>query len=288
MRQVLAQLNSHSRDQYITFYARGHKYFISSDPKSKYTSVTTFIHSLFPKFDADLIISKMMNSKKWGPDHKYWGQTPEQIKESWKQNGNSVASAGTSMHETIEAFMNQNILAQTQTQTQIKNHKMLYDYYVENPNNQPQFSNFNSTPEWSYFLKFILDNENLIPYRTEWMIFHEEAKLAGSIDMVYINEDGTLSIYDWKRAKEITKYNSFDEFALNPHIAHLHHTNFWHYSLQLNIYKKILETKYDKIVSKLALIRLHPNSETQSYELLEVPFLEKEVDDLFNERINNL
>jgi hypothetical protein len=27
--------------------------------------------------------------------------------------------------------------------------------------------------------------------------------LAGSIDMVYKNEDGTFSIYDWKRTKQM-------------------------------------------------------------------------------------
>ena len=47
-----------------------------------------------------------MNSKGWGPGHKYWGQTAEEIKASWKNNGTSVAEAGTNLHEQIENFMN--------------------------------------------------------------------------------------------------------------------------------------------------------------------------------------
>ena len=59
-------------------------------------------------------------------------------------------------------------------------------------------------------------------------------------------------------------------------------TNFWQYSLQLNTYKKIIEDKYGKTVTKLCLVRIHPDA--QEYELLEVPFLDKEVSDLFLER----
>jgi ATP-dependent exoDNAse (exonuclease V) beta subunit len=127
------------------------------------------------------------------------------------------------------------------------------------------------------------DHHYLKPYRTEWTIYHEDAKIAGSIDMVYENPDGTLEIYDWKRCKEITAVNGWNETATNPLIKHLPATNFWQYSLQLNTYKKILEEKYGKRVTKLCLVRIHPDS--SQYELLEVPFLDKEVGDLFAERM---
>ena len=61
-------------------------------------------------------------------------------------------------------------------------------------------------------------------------------------------------------------------------------TNFWHYSLQLNTYKAILERKYGKIVTNLCLVRLHPDNPEESYELLPVPILTKELNDLFEER----
>jgi hypothetical protein len=61
-------------------------------------------------------------------------------------------------------------------------------------------------------------------------------------------------------------------------------SNFWHYSLQLNTYKKILEEKYDKKIKDLYLVRLHPDIIEETYELLEVPSLEKEMNELFEER----
>jgi hypothetical protein len=270
VKPILSNVYGVERDSLIKFYTRGHKYEILSDKGSKYTSVTTWNHSHFPKFDADKIIDNIFKSKSWGPAHKYWGQTAEQIKASWKANGDAVAGAGTNLHERIENFMNNEKLKPGY------NLKDLYEDYNNTLEDQQL--------EWNYFIKFVNDNAELKPYRTEWMIFHEDLKLAGSIDMVFENNDGTLSIYDWKRSKEITKVNNWNQYALNPLISEMPDTNFWHYSLQLNTYKRILEEKYDKKVTKLCLVRLHPNAEEKTYELLDVPILDKEMTSLFEER----
>jgi hypothetical protein len=269
---TLKNKNAHDRDAQIRFYARGHKYEIITDVHSKYTSVTTWNHTHFPKFDADAVIKNIFNSKSWGPDHKYWGQTADQIKASWKNNGDAVAGAGTSLHERIEYFMNNEHLSPDYT------HKELYEFYMEHQGDD------DDVKEWNYFLQFIRDHPDLKPYRTEWMIYDEELKLAGSIDMVYENPDGTLSIYDWKRSKEIIKTNNWNKYALNPIIGHMPDTNFWHYSLQLNTYKAILERKYGKVVTNLCLVRLHPDNPEETYELLPVPILTKELNDLVEQR----
>ena len=117
------------------------------------------------------------------------------------------------------------------------------------------------------------------------MIYDEELKLAGSIDMVYENPDGTLMIYDWKRSKEISKTNGWNKSAITECIEHLPDTNFWHYSLQLNTYKTILERKYGKIVTNLYLVRLHPNNPKKTFELLKVPILQNEMNDLIEHRL---
>jgi hypothetical protein len=271
---ILQNKNSHPRDDFIKFYNKGHKYEIACDPGVKYTSVTTWNHNHFPKFDADAIIKNIFKSKDWGPNHKYWGLTAEQIKDSWKFSGNVAASAGTNLHERIELFMNSNKFEDNEyTQHE------LYELYI---NNYDRFED--EQIEWNYFIQFVKDHPELKPYRTEWMIFDEDLKIAGSIDMVYENPDGTLSIYDWKRSKDITKVNNWNKFATNPLISHIHDTNFWHYSLQLNTYKAILERKYGKQVTYLCLVRLHPDNEEQTYELLEVPILTNEIVSLFEER----
>lgn len=277
----LSTKNSHPRDTRIQFIEEGHKYIINPpEIPNPYTSVTTLVHSNFEKFDADNIIAKIMSGHSWGPGNKYWNMTPTEIKKQWNETGKIAAQLGTELHFRIECFMNAgNPL----------------------PNN-----NFISTPdydcpEWRQFIDFYInfrgqnekeDEDNNSrenspqPYRTEWVVFHEEAHIAGSIDMVFENNDGTLSIYDWKRVKDINNNRipkKWTKYSHNPILKHIPDTNYWHYSLQLNIYKFILENKYNKKVTKLVLVRFHPNSE--SYEETIVPDLQKEVSELIKTRI---
>lgn len=272
---VLKNRNHHERDDFIEFFEEGHKYVIKCDVKSKYTSVTTWNHSHFPHFDSDKIIENMMNGKNWKEGHKYWGLTAQEIKKMWDENKNSVSGAGTDMHFDIECFMNNKNLPPDYT------HRELYEYYISNTDTLVH--DFKPL-EWKYFINFVKETPHLKPYRTEWTIFHEDLKLAGSIDMVYENEDGTLSIYDWKRAKNITTVNHFNKFAINPIICHMPDSNFWHYSLQLNTYKAILEGKYNKKIRDLYLVRLHPDAEEKTYELISLPDLSLDVSKLFEER----
>lgn len=250
----LSKLNCHERDSHITFDEGPHIYTIDGD--SDYTSCTTWNHSHFEHFNADAIIANMMKSPKW-PENKYYGKTPDEIKTLWNKNRDEAAGAGTKMHYDIECFYN----------------------------NCP---NTNESIEYKYFLEFAKDYGELKPYRTEWMVYHEELKIAGSIDMVFEKEDGTLLIYDWKRSREIKKTNPFNKWANKEEIEHLPDSNYWHYCLQLNTYKAILEDKYGKKVDELYLVCLHPENKNGSYQRIKVVDLQNEVKELFQRRKKDL
>ena len=134
--------------------------------------------------------------------------------------------------------------------------------------------------------KFVDDFKDLKPYRTEWMVWDRELKFAGSIDMVFENPDGTLMIYDWKRSKEIKKTASFLKFSTTECIEHLPDTNYWHYSLQLNTYKALIERNYGKKVTDMYLVCLYPDN--KDFQMWKVPDLQEEVNDLFELRKSNL
>jgi ATP-dependent exoDNAse (exonuclease V) beta subunit len=244
----LENKNKHIRDERILFDEPTHTYTIDGD--SNYTSVTTFVHHHFEKFDADKIIDNMMKSKKW-PSSKYYNMKREEIKKVWDDNRDCAAQAGTKLHYDIECFYN-------------------------------EIPNENTSIEYKYFEEFNDKyGEQLKPYRTEWTVFHEELKLAGSIDMIFENQDGTLQIYDWKRSKEILKSDNWGKFSTTECINHLPDTNYWHYSLQLNIYRYILEKKYNKNVTGLYLVCLHPDNKNKSYQRIKVNFLDNEMKCLF-------
>ncbi len=278
LHNVLGIRNLNPRDKNIKFFEDGHKYCISFEPEVKYTSVTTWNHHHFEQFNADKVIEKMINGSAWKEGHKYWGKTPEEIKALWNKNKDSVSGAGTDLHYCIECFHNDKRFQFEYT------NKELHEVYMADCGKK-----LSERPlEWQYFINFIGDHKHLKPYRTEWTVYHEDAKIAGSIDMVYENPDGTLSIYDWKRSKNITRINAFNKFAITPLICHLPDSNFWHYALQLNTYKYILETKYDKKIKDLFLVRLHPEAEEKNYELIQLPDLSNEIKELFEEKIKNL
>jgi hypothetical protein len=254
---------------------------ITNDPNNKYTSVTTWNHSHFPVFNANLIIKNMMRGKNWKEGHKYWGLTAEEIKQQWSNNSSAVSGAGTDLHFEIECFMNNPDLETGLKGNKGYKHAELHEAYLQNPR-------ADEVVEWDYFINFVKDYPDLKPYRTEWTIYDEDLKISGSIDMIYENSDGTLSIYDWKRSKDITRVNNFNKYAINKLICHMPDANFWHYALQLNTYKRLIERKYGKIVTDLYLVRLHPDAEEKNYELIKLPDLSKEIDELFEQRKQNL
>jgi len=249
----LAKKNPHTRDEYITFDEGPHIYYVRGDPS--FTSVTTWNHHHFAPFDTEKVLDNTLKSRKMqDPKYKYYGMTREEIKKSWDDNRDRAAKAGTKMHYDIECHYN--------------------GWDVKN-----------DSIEFQYFRKFLEDFPNLKPYRTEWCVYYEELKLSGSIDMVFENEKGELLIYDWKRCQEIKHDNgNWTTYSTTPCISHLPDTNFWHYALQLNIYKTILEHKYDKKIVGLYLVCIHPDNQYQSYERIHVPFLDKEIEDLVEHR----
>lgn len=296
--------NVHARDALIEFAPGPHKYTCKGE--GGYVSVTTWLHSHFKPFDADAIIQKMNLAN---PRSKYYGKTPEEIKAGWDHTRDEAAAAGTAMHAAIEQWI-------------------LYEYpsgdirLAETADRDHAGGLAEEIGALSpHFMDFVRDHPDLKPYRTEWMVFDEDVRIAGSIDMVAcqapLNQSGIqipsqaasgggctprppvraktgggegaeppLVIYDWKRCKDIKKMNDFKEFALTECIDHLPDTNYWHYALQLNTYKAILEAKYNKKVAEMWLVGLHPSLPT--YHLYAVPDLSEEVAALFALRTRSL
>lgn len=246
----------HCRDKRITFIEETHTYLIDSNIDDKLVSVTQFVHQFFQEFNADNVVDKMMASQKWSKS-KYFGMTKESIKELWDTLRDDASKEGTKMHLGIENFYN----------------NVEIDDYVHD------------SLEFKHFLNF----QKVYPYkayRTEWRIFDETVKIAGSIDMAFIdpNDPSNILIYDWKRSKEIKFNNSFQN-ALAP-ISHIEDSNFWHYALQLNVYKKIIESNYDKKVNAMVIVVFHPLND--DFIKIDIPVLDKEIDLLWKFRLDYL
>lgn len=288
-KDYLSRKNEHPRDKFIRFTGNDTGYVIGNDPNMKYTRVTSWNHSHFPEFEEKKIIDNIVNKN--SITSEYYNMTHEEIKSDWKKSN----ELGTTLHEKIEKFMNTDVtLKQIRPLTILSPLSLPLNNIVDEGSSQLDILNIhigtdigtdNNDIAWRHFKTFVTEYPNLKPYRTEWLVYDEILKIAGSIDMIYENDDGTLEIYDWKRSKNIS-YPGFGKFAITDCIKHLPDCNYIHYSLQLHTYKMILETKYDKKVTAMYLVRLHPNGE--SYDRIPVIDLSVEVMTLAKLRISQL
>ena len=256
--QRLAVDNKHPRDDNISFEEETHTYSIDGD-STGWKSCTTIISHLYKHFDPDAIIVKMRKNAQKFATGPYYGMTDEEIKKKWSDSGTEASEKGTRMHLDIEHYYNSDPVGN-----------------LAGDNYEP----FESV-EWQMFLAYQQKHGcRFKPYRTEWLVWDRSVMIAGSIDMVYRKTDGTLAIYDWKRAKEIKTTNQYDTM-LGP-VCHLPDTNYWHYAIQLNVYRRILEENYGERVTELALVILHPNNET--FQVLRLEMMPEEVDGIFAAR----
>ncbi len=277
--------NSHNRDKFIFFDEESHTYKItfcsvltaplkasqqqgnenedhdcvgisgnqdfSSIDGEIYSSVTTIIHKYFPKFESGKIINKMMSSSSWKRS-PYYGKTKEQIEKEWEQNRSEAASLGTKIHNWIENFYLSGNICPSEEASQSKSFQ--------------NFLEFHETYGWK-------------PYRTEWRVYSEICKIAGSIDIVFEGSSaGKVKIFDWKNSKEIKQENKYEKGF--PPLDHIPNCNFYHYSLQLNLYKWIIEKHYDLVVEEMGLIIVHQNFPT--FLKYEVKDMKKETQDLID------
>lgn len=246
--------NAHPRDDNITFEEVPHLYWIKGYPEP-FISGTTIAHHYIPKFEPDKVIMKMRKSGSIDkPDSKYYGMTNEQIKALWCDP--SANKAGTFMHSCIEFYLN----------------KMPFQ---------------NDSLEFNMFLNYARDYdvENII-YRTEWMIYSTDHQIAGSIDAIVKNHDGTFTIVDWKRSKEIKRTNTYQK--MKRPFNHLEDCNFNHYAFQLNLYRAIIQKYYGMVVSGLYLVICHPNNPNGNYQKIDLPIMDKEMETLLDLRIQEL
>ena len=202
-----------------------------------FLSVTTIVGDMFEKFDADYWATKKATAKR----------PAEVIKAEWEERAQLARDLGTEMHRRIEQY-----------------------YLGMNTEAWLTDSTFR------HFCAFTWEHR-LCPYRTEWAVFIEEHSIAGTIDFLADNGDGTVDLWDWKRsvkvvspAGELLDYNRRGATGYAP-IDHIPDTAYHHYALQLSVYRYILETKYGIKVRRSRLGVFHP--ELTKYQVVELPYL---------------
>ena len=110
-------------------------------------------------------------------------------------------------------------------------------------------------------------------------IYTPQEWLAGSIDFVAVDANGALILFDWKRSKSLrSKYSNHFSCMLPP-LQHIEDCQGWHYRLQLNAYRYLLEKYYGKYVASMHVVCTHPDNVDDAF-VDDVPALNREIESM--------
>ena len=201
----------------VKFLPQEHKY-ISIDPSEniQWTSVTSVISKFKEHFDADAIAIKSSKNKK----SKWYGMTPENIKEAWKNESDRAINLGTWYHNQREA----DVL----DCTSINRDGIELPIYKS-----IELNGIKAAPEQKL-------SEGIYP---EHFVYLKSAGVCGQSDRVEV-VSGRIDIYDYKTNKEIKKesyvnWEGISKKMFHP-VSHLDDCNYNHYALQLSLYMYII------------------------------------------------
>ena len=246
-----------NRDQYIQFFPIEHIYWYKEI--EEFVSVSKLISYFFRPFDSAPWSQYKATER---------GISQGEILEEWDEKGTRSKEVGTFMHQQIENYF------------QGKGFNKEYSYLYKGRYINVE-ENISLEKECKQFISFLNTHNCITPHKTEWTIYDEDLKIAGTIDMLHKHDD-VYDIYDWKRSHRIITHhgkpiidNDYFTKGING-LDSVSDTVYWHYCIQQNLYRYILEKNYDIKIGKMYLIVLH--ADYDNYCKLEVP----EMNDVIN------
>jgi len=202
---------------HIRFTPHNHKYTsIKKEDEKEWLSVTSLISQFKQPFDADTIAVKSSKNKK----SKWYGMTPEEIKEAWKAEAKRATDLGTWYHNQRE-----NDICEIEN---MERHGATVPVFKPIEKEGVKYS-----PEQKL-------KNGVYP---EHMVYLKSAGICGQSDLVEV-VDGVVHITDYKTNKEIKTegYVNWEGVSqkMSPPVAHLDDCHLNHYALQLSLYMYII------------------------------------------------
>ena len=255
---TLQRRNPLPRETRIVFDEAQHVYTIDGTTKAP-RSVTGLVHAYASEFDPYAACACMRAGKNWDERQLEFRKgngdimTDTEIVEVWSARGKLASARGTLVHYQAEMLMN--------------------ECEIEKPQSR----------EFQQLLEIVasLRAEGWEPYRTEICLCSCQLVLAGQADALFRNGNKDIAIVDWKRCKNIRFDCPFRR--LLPPLENLEECNGRLYSLQLNVYRTILEDDYGFNVTRMFLAQVHPDN--AGPVLVRVPRMEEEIELMIEDQV---
>ena len=193
-------------DKNIVLDKAVHEYSLQTQPDLVFTSVTTFIDGFFESFDSEKIAAKLVKTHP-----RYADRTVESLIAEWDAAGQH----GTDVHEEIENWIKNGV--------------------------EPGKTKAAAGVSW---LKNYQKKSD-IQVLSEVIIYSTELKMAGTVDVLALDKTtGNYEIIDWKTSKRIDTSSYGNKTGTSSVTQDVPDCNFYHYALQLSLYRYLLEEYY--------------------------------------------
>lgn len=250
MIEVRDKLLSAFRD--VKFQEEGHKYWFEGKPEKKLVSVTSIVGKLHKPFDKEGCAARQAAK---------WGKTKEEIIAEWDREAAFACDKGTLTHR----YMEYNLSGKT--------------FDIPLNLNRPEIVRAfqDLKPVCDAFMQNLL--KTMTPVCSELQVGVYDWSLVGTIDQLFLDENGDLWIYDWKTNKKFTDSNEWENL-LWP-FGNWPNSSLAGYSIQLRLYQKIIEHVTGLKVKGCRLVWFSPQGE-RVYDCIEFT---DEVDQLLKNHI---
>jgi hypothetical protein len=225
----------------VTFFDEPHKYYVDG---KELISVTTIIHKYQEEF----------NEEYWSNyKSEQFSISQKEILRAWEFINKKGTIKGSAIHDYAENLF------------QNKKYEYPKQLILNEFGFDPVINEYEKTK--GHVDKFYNDSHGkLIPIRTEFVVYDRESLIAGMLDMLFWNvKMKEFQIWDWKSNKDFThemksRHLSGDLFMLEDCDLEL-------YSLQLDLYKKIIEKNIPIKLGKSYIVWFSHNNPT--YQVIE-------------------
>ena len=228
-------------------------------------SATSLIETYAQEFDSDGI-SQMVANKR--------GISQKEVLDEWKKENEFSCIKGSCIHLKAQSLW------------------MGTDYEIDYNTIDDTIDKDRLKKEYDIMSKqatdFYNDYKDMYDMiQDEFIVWSKEFDIAGSIDGIMYNKNTQqCCILDFKSNKDLQFKSKYRKKMKVP-LHELDDVNGQHYYIQLSIYKYLIE-KYTNIkVDELFIVYFNINAD--SYEIIEIPYLKKEVEEILeNRRVKNM
>ena len=223
----LYELNKHPSDLRIIHIDC--KYIIDNEINNDYFLIKDFVDGFFSIFSVEKTLKRLMNNNKYSKHHRYYNKSKEYILKKWSNSEDKKNDLDNKLHRSIRLYQDVNNI--------IPAYIAPLEYYFFR-----RFQKYANQRKW-------------VAYRNDWDIFHEELKLVGRVDMIYRHKNKKeFVLVEWKRKNTIIKKGIHQaKFPVNKLID----SEWNRFVLTMNLYKYILENKYDCKIREMMLVNMY-------------------------------